>query len=111
MSKSFKQVLIDIVGRDLENKGFELASMKCHQGYPIYHRKSNRYIEIIQFGKDRYEPKLIISCSIVYLGVDEKNSNIHYPSFRELELSRYVQSEIPQNLRFEENALDLRSGA
>ena len=28
-----------------------------------------------------------------------------------LELSRYVQSEIPQNLRFEENALDLRSGA
>ena len=59
MSKSFKQVLIDLVGRDLENKGFELASMKCHQGYPIYHRKSNRYIEIIQFGKDRYEPKLM----------------------------------------------------
>lgn len=28
-----------------------------------------------------------------------------------VELSRYVQSEIPQNLRFEENALDLRSGA
>ena len=83
MSKSFKQVLIDIVGRDLENKGFELTSTKCHQGYPIYHRKSNRYIEIIQFGKDRYEPKLIVSCSIVYLGVDEEKSNIHYPSFRE----------------------------
>ena len=83
MSKSFKQVLIDIVGGDLESKGFELASMKCHQGYPIYRRKSNRYIEIIQFGKDRYEPKLIISCSIVYLGVDEEKSNIHYPSFRE----------------------------
>lgn len=31
--------------------------------------------------------------------------------YRIMELSRYVQSEIPQNLRFEENALDLRSGA
>lgn len=82
MSKSFKQVLIDIVGRDLENKGFELAASKCYHGYPIYHRKSDSYIEIIQFGKDKYEPKLIVSCSIVYLGVDEEKSNIDYPSFR-----------------------------
>ena len=28
-----------------------------------------------------------------------------------LELSIYVQSEIPQNLNFDDNALDLRSGA
>lgn len=28
-----------------------------------------------------------------------------------LELSRYVQSEIPQNLSFNDKALDLRSGA
>ena len=28
-----------------------------------------------------------------------------------VELSRYVQSEIPQNLRYDDNALDLRSGA
>ena len=83
MSKSFKQVLIDILGRDLENKGFELASIKCHHGYPIYHRKSDGYIEIIQFGKDSYEPRLIVSCSIVYLGVEEEKSNIHYPSFCE----------------------------
>ena len=27
-----------------------------------------------------------------------------------MELSRYVQSEIPQNLSFDDNALDLRSG-
>lgn len=83
MSKSFLQVLTNIVGSDLENKGFELASTKCHHGYPIYHRRSDSYIEIIQFGKDRYEPRLIVSCSIVYLGVDEEKLNIHYPSFRE----------------------------
>lgn len=28
-----------------------------------------------------------------------------------MELSRYVQSEIPQNLSFNDKALDLRSGA
>lgn len=83
MSKSFKQILIDIVGKDLENKGFELSSIKCRHGYPIYHRKSDHYIEIIQFGKDRYEPRMIVSCSIVYLDVEEEKSNIHYPSFRE----------------------------
>lgn len=83
MSKSFKQVLVDVVGRELESKGFELASVKCHYGYPIYHRKSDKFIEIMQFGKDLYESRLIISCSIVYLGVDEENSNIHYPTFRE----------------------------
>ena len=44
MSRSFKQVLINIVGCDLENKGFEIASVKCHNGYPIYHRKSASYI-------------------------------------------------------------------
>ena len=64
MRKSFKQVLIDIVGGDLENKGFELASSKCYHGYPIYHRRSDSYIEIIQFGKDKYEPKIVVSCSI-----------------------------------------------
>ena len=26
---------------------------------------------------------MIVSCSIVYLGVDEEESNIHYPTFRE----------------------------
>lgn len=83
MSKSFKKVLLNIVGKELEDKGFELAPVKCHHGYPIYHRKSDSYIEIIQFGKDRYEPRLIVSCSIVYLGVDEEKSNIHYPTFRE----------------------------
>ncbi len=83
MSRSFKQVLMDIVGRELESKGFELALCKCYHGYPIYHRKSDSYIEIIQFGKDRYEPSIIVSCSIVYLGVDEEKSNIDYPFFRE----------------------------
>ena len=83
MSKSFKQVLIDVVGSDLEKKGFKIASTKCYHGYPIYHRKGDSYIEIIQFGKDRYEQRLIVTCSIVYLGVDDEKSNIHYPSFRE----------------------------
>ena len=83
MSKSFKQTLIDIAGTELESKGFELASVTCYHGYPIYHRKSDSYIEIIQFGRDRYQPRLIVSCSIVYLNVDEEKSNIHYPSFRE----------------------------
>ena len=83
MSKSFKQVLLDITGTELESKGFELAAVKSHFGYPIYHRKSDNYIEIIQFGRDQYEPRLIISCSIIYLNVDEEKSNIHYPTFRE----------------------------
>lgn len=83
MRKTFKQLLIDIVGRELESNGFQLTSVKSYHGYPIYHRKSNFFIEIIQFGKDRYEPKLIVSCSIVYLDVDEDQSNIHYPSFNQ----------------------------
>lgn len=83
MSKPFKQVLIDIVGKELESKGFELASTKCYHGYPIYHRKSDYYIEIIQFGKNLHEPSLIVSCSIVYLDVSKEKSNIHYPTFCE----------------------------
>ena len=83
MSKLFKKALADIVGRELESKGFVLASVKCHQGYPIYHRKSDRFIEIIQFGKDTSEPKITVSCSIVYLGVDEEESNINHLSLHE----------------------------
>ena len=37
--------------------------------------------------------------------------NVQRNTVNAVELSRYVQSETPQNLSFDDNALDLRSGA
>ena len=78
MAKSFKQNLIDIVGKELEKQGYVLVA---ELGYLVYHYRTENYIHIVQFCKGKYEPFIEVVFTTVFPNEDKEHSNIHYPSF------------------------------
>ncbi len=80
MKNTFKQTLLNIVGSELEQIGFNLISTN---GYPVYHRRTDELIEIIQFSKAKYETYITVGIATVYLNNSKEFSNISYPAFNE----------------------------
>ena len=81
MNEELKHKLLNIVGKELISKGFYLAVNA--KKYLIFHRKTESYIEIIQFAKERNETYFLVSSSIVYTKVSSEYSNICYQAFKE----------------------------
>ena len=88
MDLTFREILMDIVGGELESRGFVLAPVKCHCGYPVYHRRSDAYLEIVQLGRDPNEPSLTVTVSLVYLWADEAHKNLFKSALSDGDLSK-----------------------
>lgn len=81
MNKNIKKVLIENVGKELNDNQFYLVDSS--DNFLVYHRKNDSYIEIVQLGKDKYETFITVSVSIVFLNVAKEKTNINYAFFNE----------------------------
>ena len=81
MNKEIRTLMIVKIGDELNKNGFYLVDST--KKYAVYHKKNNNYIEIIQWGKDKYESYITISASIAFLNTSAESSNINYKWFNE----------------------------
>lgn len=82
--KKFKQTLIDTVEPALNKNKFYRTNETDGWNQPlVYYRKSNEFIEIIEIGKDKYEPCIRVYASIVFLNAPKEKNNINYVFFNE----------------------------
>ena len=81
MNEELKHKLLNTVGMELISKGFYLVVNA--KKYLIFHRKTELYIEILQFAKERNETYFLVSSSIVYTKGSSKYSNLCYQAFKE----------------------------
>lgn len=71
MNKTFKQQLLCKVVPNLNKADF-------WGEFPTYYRKTEGYIEIITFVKDKYQCAYTITASAVNLNKDSQHNNINY---------------------------------
>ncbi len=81
MNKIFRELLVEKVGKKLNENGFIIVDSTTD--YFVFHRKCDSFIEIIQLGKDKFETYITISSSIVFLKAPDENNNINYSFFNE----------------------------
>lgn len=81
MDKEFRELLIEKVGKKLNDNNFYLADWA--NKYFVYHRSGDSTVEIIQIGQDKYETYVTVSASIVFLNTEKEHTNINYPMFDE----------------------------
>lgn len=67
MNKAFRELLIEKVGKELNQKRFYLVDLG-YKNIIHFRRKTDSYIEIIQFSKDKYQTCITVGSSIVFFG-------------------------------------------
>ncbi len=92
MNKALRELLIEKVGKELNQKGFCIADAGVK--YVVYHRKHEDYIEIIQWAKDKYESYITVSASIAFLNTIEEKTNINFKWFNEFKKCDYNKIDV-----------------
>ena len=69
MNKKIRETIIEKVGKEVNKNGFFLIELG-YKNILHFRRKTNSYIEIIQFSKDKYNTCFTVSSSLVFY--DEK---------------------------------------
>ncbi len=87
-SKSLRQSIINTCEPLLNSNNFFGTNL-------LYYRKSDDYLEIIEIGRDKYEPVYRVWASIVYLKKDKGSNNIHYDAFK------YINNDLSKITPFE----------
>ncbi len=77
-AKSIKQAIIQTCEPLLNENNFFGTDL-------LYYRKSEAYLEIIEFYKDKYQPIYRVWASIVYLYKGKESNNIHYNTFQDID--------------------------
>lgn len=77
MNKDFRKLLIEKVGKKLNQKEFYFVDLG-YKNIIHFRRKTNSYIEIVQFSKDKYETCITVASSIVFLDEKIENSNLNW---------------------------------
>ena len=69
MNKKIRETIIEKVGKELNKNGFFLIDLG-YKNILHFRRKTNSYIEIIQFSKDKYNTCFSVASSLIFY--DEK---------------------------------------
>jgi len=77
MNKAFRELLIKKVGKELNRKEFYLMDLG-YKNIIHFRRKTDSYIEIVQFSKDKYQTCITVASSIVFLDEKIENSNLNW---------------------------------
>ena len=87
MNSELNALLLNRIGKELNNKGFFLVDST--DKHTVFHKRNENYIEIIQWAQDKYETYITVSSSIAFLKVSDELSNINHKWFNEFNNGDY----------------------